>query len=228
MRNLSRGSWLALAAVVAVPTTIAIAATAEKGGWRGISSEGRARLDEGHLAMAKAALKLTPDQEKLWAPIEAQVRDAFKARDEHRAEWKKEREERKAQKSDDASKRPNMAERFEKMSKRLSERADRFKAFSSSFSPFYATLNDEQKEVLRPVMRELMPGVGGGHRGGPRWAMGGWGPEGGPGHHGRHGGWSDGPGDHGRGGPADGPGAQDDGPGDDGAAPPPAEPDKKD
>ena len=35
---------------------------------------------DAHLAGMKAALKLTPDQEKNWAPFEAAVRDAAKAR----------------------------------------------------------------------------------------------------------------------------------------------------
>lgn len=238
MRNLSRGTWLALVAATAVPATFAIAATAEKGGWHRMSPESRARLDEGKLALAKAALKLTPDQEKLWVPIETQVRDNFKAREERRAEWKKKREERRAARSDKSDnsdvqkrERPNMAERFEKMSQRLSERADRFKAFSTAFTPFYASLNEEQKEVLRPVMRELMPGMGRHGRHGPRWAMGGgWGPGGRHDGHHRHHGWFDrgGPGDAGPGGqPHGGPGVHDDGPDDNGAAPPPAAPDDK-
>ena len=71
------------------------------------------------------------------------------------------------------------------MSTRLSERADRMKAFSSAFTPFYASLSDEQKDVLRPLVHELAPGFGRGGHHGPRWAFGGWGPGG----DGRHHGW---------------------------------------
>ena len=69
----------------------------------------------------------------------------------------------------------------------MTERAERMKTFAGAFKPFYASLSDEQKEVLRPLARDLMPGMGGrGHKG-PRWAQGGWGERGG--HHGRgHGG----------------------------------------
>jgi len=179
MKTLSRGTWIALAAVVAVPATVAIAKTADKAGWN-LSPETRSRLEEGKLAMVKTALQLTPDQEKLWAPVETQVREGFKARQARMEEWKKKREERKAEEEKGGEqKRPDLADRFQKISQRMSERADRMKAFSSAFTPFYASLSDDQKDVLRPLMHQLMPGGHHGHR-----FAGGWGPGG------RHeGGW---------------------------------------
>jgi hypothetical protein len=222
MKNLSRGAWLAIAAVAAIPTTIAIAKTADHGGWR-MSPETRSRLDDGRLAMAKAALRLTPDQEKLWEPVEAQVRDAFKARETRRADWAKKREERRAERGD-KHKRGDLAARFEKMSQRLAQRSERMKAFSSAFSPFYASLTDEQKDVLRPLMRDLSPRFAGhGRHHGPRWTSGGWGPDGGPrhrGHHRWHGGDRGGPDSQG------GPSLQDNGPDNDGG-PAQTEPDSK-
>jgi hypothetical protein len=214
MKKISRGTWLALAAVAAVPATVAIAKTADNAGWR-MTPETRSRLEDGKVAMVKAALQLTPDQEKLWAPVETQVRDAFKVREARIEEWKKKREERKAENEKGEHKRPDLAARFEKLSQRMSERADRLKSFSSAFSPFYASLSDEQKDVLRPLMHQLSPGFG--HRG-HRFA-GGWGPGG------RHnGGWFGRDGHDGKGGPH----MQDDGGDNDGGpAQAPAEPDKK-
>lgn len=202
MKKLSRGTWLALAAVTAIPATVAIAKTAEQAGWTRPSPETRARLEEGRIAMAKAALKLSPDQEKLWAPIETQVREAFKARDAKRAEFEKMREE--AQNQGTEAKRPDLAERFDKMGQNMSERAERMKAFAAAFRPFYASLSEEQKDVLKPLMRTLAPGMGGRGHGGSRFAEG-WGGHGGPGgwfgrggehdggwgHHGRHHGMRD-------------------------------------
>jgi hypothetical protein len=223
MKKLSRGAWIAVAAVATIPATLAIAETMDGGRWQ-TSPETRSRLEEGRLAMAKAALQLNADQEKLWAPVEEQIRNAFKAREARRAEWDKKREERKAEKTDggDATqaKRPDLAERFEKISTRLSERADRMKAFSAAFKPFYASLTDQQKDVLRPLVHELAPGFGRGGHHGPRWGFGGWGPGGGPD---RHHGWF-----HGDRGDPDGqggPGMQDDGHQDGGPAQ--AEPEKK-
>jgi len=226
MRNFSRGTWLALAAVVAIPATIAIAKTVDGAGWR-MSPETRSRLEEGRLAMVKTALQLNPEQEKLWAPVEQQIREAFKEIEAQRADWEKRREERRAERAaGNEPKRPDLAERFDRMSKRMSERAERMKSFSAAFAPFYASLSDEQKETLRPLARDLTPGLGKGGHGGPhRWAFGGWGPDGGPGrhhHHGWHGGEFGGP--RGPGGPA----MQGDGPEDDiGLDAPPAEPDEK-
>ncbi len=220
MKNLSRGTWIALAAIAAVPATVAIAKTADNGGWRMMTPETRSRLEDGRLAMVKTALQLTPDQEKLWAPVEAQVRDAFKSREARIEEWKKTRAERKAEREKGSAedKRPDLAARFEKMSKRMGERAENMKAFSAAFSPFYASLSAEQKDVLHPLVRELSPGFGPPH--GHRFA-GGWGPGGR-----EHGGW------FGHGGPRDhGPGmggAQDnDDDHDGGPDQAPAEPDKK-
>lgn len=200
MRKLSRGALAAVVAAVAIPAGgVAIAHNFDRGGWRHLSPDARARLDDGRLAMAKTALKLNPDQEKLWAPVETEIRASFKLRADRIAEREKAREERRKEreankdgkdgkdaKSADA-KSPDMADRIAKMSQRMSERAERMKNFSTAFSPFYASLSDEQKEVLRPLARELL---GGGPRGGgKRWAMGGgWGERG---HHG--GGWHRGP-----------------------------------
>ena len=194
MKNLSRGAWAGLAALTAIPVTVAIAATMEHGRWHEMSPETRARLDEGKLAMAKAALKLNPDQEKLWTPIETHVRDAFKLRDTKREDWKTIREQREKDRAE--NKRPDMSERIDKMSHKMSERADRMKAFAGSFKPFYASLSDEQKDVLRPLMHDLAPGFGGRHgEHGHRWAqngwnIGGWGPGGRDG--GEHRGWGGG------------------------------------
>ncbi len=182
--KLSRSAWIVLAAAAAVPCTVAIAATAKNAGWGQMTPETRARLDEGRLAMVKTALKLNPDQEKLWSPIEGQVRTFFKDREAKKTERDKNREQFEKDRAE--GKRPDMAQRLEKMSQRMSEGAERMKAFSGAFSPFYASLSQEQKDVLRPLAHDIMPGMGGRGHGGKRWAFGGgWGPEG----RGEHGSW---------------------------------------
>jgi hypothetical protein len=194
MKNLSRGAWLAIAAITAVPATVAIAKTAQHADWR-LSPETRSRLEDGRLAMVKVALRLTPEQEKLWSPLEQQVRDTFKAHEAKRAERIEKRKERKAEQTDKREhKHRDLAARYQKVSQRLSDRAERMKAFSAAFTPFYASLSDEQKAALRPLMRNLTPGIGRHHGYGSRWAFGGWGPGGGPrGHHHHHRRWN---GDH--------------------------------
>lgn len=179
MMKISRGALAAIAAVVAIPTSIAIARGYDHGGRHHMSQDARERLDEGRLAMAKTALKLTAEQEPLWAAVEKEVREGFKAREARSAEREKMREERRkareADKDDDkdgAKARADLGERIEKASERMTERAERMKAFVGAFKPFYASLSNEQKDVLRPLMRDLMRGERGhggkhwGHRGG--------------------------------------------------------------
>lgn len=185
MRKLSRGAIAAIAVAVLVPAGFAVAKSVEHHRWHQMSPETRARLDEGKLAMAKTALKLNAEQEKLWAAVETEVRAASKARTEKRAEWEKMRAEREKERTE--GKKPDMAERLDKMTQHMSERAERMKAFTGAFKPFYASLSDEQKDVLKPLMREFMPGMGRGRHGGGRWAHGGE-RKGGWGHHGGWGG----------------------------------------
>src|SRR5271156_5432069 len=45
-----------------------------------MSPEDRAAFADARIAAVKAGLKLTPDQEKLWPPVEAAVRDFAKLR----------------------------------------------------------------------------------------------------------------------------------------------------
>src|SRR5258706_909185 len=45
-----------------------------------MSSEDRVAFADARIAAVKAGLKLTPDQEKLWPPVEAAVRDFAKLR----------------------------------------------------------------------------------------------------------------------------------------------------
>ena len=159
------------------------------------SPEVLGRLEDGRIAMAKTALKLTDEQQKLWAPLEVQLRalsaDRRKRMDEMRQDFEKRRAERQAQQAPGTkqdgtapAQRPSMADAVERMSQNLSQRAERMKAFSAAFKPFYDSLNDEQKEVARIVLRDLRgpEGPGRHHMRRHHWAMGGpMGPWDGPG-----------------------------------------------
>lgn len=167
-------------------------------GMREATPEMRARLLEGRIAGAKAALKLDESQAKLFAPVEEQIRTNFAARQKKMEEWRAARDARRAaapqappapgaKEQPPAEPRPSLADRFDRMSKFMSERADRMKTFSAAFKPFYDSLNDEQKAVAGMLLPGMEHGKGRGHH--RRWAM------------------HDGPGEHGRGmGPGMGPG----------------------
>lgn len=149
-------------------------------GWghgRRASPETLERLNEGRIAMAKTALKLTDAQQKLWDPLEQQMRQGFAERTKRREEMRKLFQERRAaadkarQDKQQPPAPPSMADRLDRMSQMASERADRLKAFNTAFKPFYASLSDEQKAVAEIVLKE-MRGGGREGRGHHRWAMG--------------------------------------------------------
>jgi hypothetical protein len=150
MKFTSRGLALALLLGLS-PAAVLVAHAARDHSWQ-MSADTRARLQDGKLAAAKAALRLTPEQEKLWAPIEEQVRGLYKLRGDRLA---KRAERRKDDDEDDARPRRDMSERYEEMASRMKDRSDRMSAFSNAFKPFFASLTDEQKDVIGPVMRDL-------------------------------------------------------------------------
>jgi hypothetical protein len=189
MTNFSRALAVAMlaatlpaAAVLAQggpPEGPAAAEQAERG--RGPSPETMQRLQDGRIAMIKTALKLSPEQEKLFAPVEQKMRAAFDERQKRRDEWKAKREERRAEKgTKDDNKKSSLPDRIEERSKRLTEQAARLneraakqKEYAEVLRPFYDSLSDEQKDVAKRVLAPK-----GGHGHGPRFAFGGHGPHG--------------------------------------------------
>jgi hypothetical protein len=124
------------------------------------SAETIQRLEDGRMAHAKAMLKLTEPQEKLWAPIEQAVRSSWAERDKVMQERAENRSAGPAALS--------LPDRLDRASQAMAGRADRMKAIATAFKPFYASLSDEQKAVAGPALRELI-GFGG-HRGGHHWS----------------------------------------------------------
>ena len=120
------------------------------------------RLQDGRLAMMRESLKLDASQLKLWAPVEQQLRARFAARQDFRQRMEQRRQQ------GDAAERPSLADRLDRASKRMTERAQRMQAFTEAFKPLFASLSDEQKAVAGIVLRDMR---GGGMRGpGHRWA----------------------------------------------------------
>jgi hypothetical protein len=128
-----------------------------------LSTETLNRLQDGRLAMMRESLKLNDSQLKLWAPVEQQLRARFAARQQARQDFQQRVEQRRQQ---GAAERPSLADRLDRASKRMTERAQRMQAFTEVFKPFFASLSDEQKAVAGIVLHD------GGMRGsGRRWAM---------------------------------------------------------
>ena len=141
------------------------------------SPEAIKRMQDGEIAGAIAALKMSDDQLKLWAPVEKAIRD-------RQAERLKTMQDRIAAQTTTPPAPVALPDRLDKMAEQLAKHAEQMKAFSATFKPFYATLSDAQKEVVGPLLMRLHGG-GRGHGG---FGMGGFGR----GHHGHHGGQMDG------------------------------------
>ena len=170
----------------AIPATVVLAQQAQpqpseppqKRKWPNrprLSPDAMKRLQEGRLegriTEIKEALKLNDAQLKLWAPVEQQLRARFAARQQAREEFIERMEQRRQQ--GEAAERPSLPERLDRISKRMTERAQRMQAFTEAFKPFYAALSEEQKAVAGVVLSDMRGGM---HGPGRRWA------ERGPGH----------------------------------------------
>ena len=124
-----------------------------------MSPEDRAAFTDARIAAVHAGLKLNADQEKLWPPVEAAVRDLAKLRID-RANARMARED----KGDDAAVEDPVA--------RLRARADNMAATSAALKkvadaadPLYKTLDDGQKRRLMVLTHgRLSGGEGWRHR----------------------------------------------------------------
>ena len=105
--------------------------------------EDRAAFTDARIAAVKAGLKLTADQEKLWPPVEAAVRDFAKLRiDRANARMNAPRDDSKMPRSRDPVTR--LRERAETMA----TTAAAMKKIADAADPLYKTLDDGQKRRL--------------------------------------------------------------------------------
>jgi len=161
------------------------------------SAEDRAAFLDARIAALHAGLKLTPDQEKLWPPVETALRNGMKSVGDL---IRQRREERSKDESSEEARPRNPITFLRRLSDFELARGNAAKAIADAAAPLYDTLSPEQKNRLPVLMRGLhhgwmrsqMRGMMGGMMGrGPHSMCGG--PEGRPGapNHG------EGPHDHG-------------------------------
>jgi hypothetical protein len=118
-----------------------------RGGWNrgdrrdgppaGMSEQDRAAFFSARLAAIKAGLLLTPDQEKLWPPAEAAVRDMVHQRTEARERFRKE------------GRPANPIDALRKMGEAQAARGEMMKKMADAVGPLYTSLSDDQKRRLR-------------------------------------------------------------------------------
>src|SRR6266699_5839127 len=122
-----------------------------------LSPEDRAALTDARIAAVKAGLKLTPDQEKLWPPVEAAVRDFAKLRiDRANARMNAERDSQDSQKPSDP------VARLRDRADTMAATAAAMKRIADAADPLYKTLDDGQKRRLA-ILTHMGSRFGGGH-----------------------------------------------------------------
>ncbi|MBB5054848.1 hypothetical protein HNQ36_004855 [Afipia massiliensis] len=157
-----------LASVAAVAIIGSTAVYAEHHHHHRMSTEDRAAFVDAKIAAVKAGLKLTPEQEKMWPPVEAAVRDFAKQRIAMANARASERDARRAARDQKGSQdgKPAAADQTRDPMVRLRDRADRMaetaaglKKIADAADPLYKSLDDGQKRRLTMLTRM------GGHHG---------------------------------------------------------------
>ncbi|WMT73002.1 Spy/CpxP family protein refolding chaperone [Bradyrhizobium sp. Ash2021] len=109
-----------------------------------MNPEDRAAFADARIAAVHAGLKLTPDQEKLWPPVETAVRDFAKLRiDRANARMNVEKND-----SADAQKPDDPVARLREHADNMATSAAAMKKIADAADPLYKTLDDGQKRRL--------------------------------------------------------------------------------
>ena len=109
-------------------------------------------LTDARIAMTKAALQLTPEQQKFWPPIEEAIRARAETR-MHRIAQLKSLAEQAGQRDF------NPVELMRGRAEALAQRGTNMKRLADAWQPLYQTLNPDQKQRMRllamHVVREV-------------------------------------------------------------------------
>lgn len=145
-----------------------------------MNPEDRAAFLDSRIAAVRAGLKLTPDQDKLWPPVEAAVRDLIKLRtDRANARMQAEKDQPPKDGAADQQKAPdNPVVRLQQRADNMAATAAALKKVADAADPLYKTLDDGQKRRLAILTHREGP-FGGHHEG--------WRHHGGPGRDGDRG-----------------------------------------
>ena len=108
----------------------------------------RQTMLDAKLAGMKSGLALTADQDKLWAPFEAAVKDADKSRMDAMGRMMQSRAD---------GERMSPVDRLDAMADRLSQGGANVKKIADAAKPLYASLDNSQKHKFGMLGRMLMP-----------------------------------------------------------------------
>ncbi|MER2269270.1 Spy/CpxP family protein refolding chaperone [Methylobacterium oxalidis] len=129
------------------------------GRWNAFSAEDREAFADARIAALRAGLRLSPEQEKLWPPVEAAIRDLGRLRREQRAAWRE-----RGRMVDDAP------AAIRAMADAATARGEALRKLADASAPLYATLDPDQKRRALVLARPMRGEGRGGwrhHRHGP-------------------------------------------------------------
>lgn len=132
------------------------------GRWNALSPDDRAAFTDARIAAIRAGIRLTPDQEKLWPPVETALRDLAKQREDQREARRARREADKDKKETDAP------ERIRAMGDAAIARGEALRKLADASAPLFATLDEGQKRRAELLARPMRP-----HWGHKSWRRGG-------------------------------------------------------
>jgi hypothetical protein len=114
-----------------------------------MNPEDRAAFTDARIAAVKAGLKLTPDQEKLWPPVEAAVRDLAKLRiDRANARMNARRDDSQDAQKQESQNLGDPVARLRERADTMATTAAAMKKIADAADPLYKTLDDGQKRRL--------------------------------------------------------------------------------
>lgn len=124
------------------------------------STEDRKALTDARIGILKAALQLTPEQEKLWPPVE----DAIRARAKNRQErWSERIAAFRDRSSIEIIRDRNPVKFLNRRADALAERSADLKKLATAWEPLYASLSQDQKRRMTLltiiVLRDLRDAV---------------------------------------------------------------------
>lgn len=130
--------------ITASPLAYAEDASSNTVGMTHPSAEDLKSLTDARVAVIKAALQLTPDQEKYWPAVE----EAIRARAKNRQARLEKVAELRDSSAMDALHERNPVELMQRRAERLGQRAADLKKVADAWEPLYKTLTPDQKKRM--------------------------------------------------------------------------------
>ena len=146
---------LAATAVLIAASPLAYGAeTSSTVGMRHLSAADLNFLTDARVGIIKAALQLTPDQEKYWPAVEEAERERAKNR---QARWERLAELRDSSPMEAIERNP--VELMQRRAEGLSQRAADLKKLADAWEPLYKTLTPDQKKRMAFAIYAAMRGL---------------------------------------------------------------------